>query len=161
MVWMKSARYRIIALLLVPPIAGCQQQQTMSQQEKADIRDALSQRSSQAAVVQPKSAALIEGPAPLLYMTRESGTIHITDSVSGAWLATADVARGTVIRIDPDHGVYVGERLLHPGPLPADHRFSVVMDINGQMQWQTRLEAPKPAPPPATRPANQRIEPSF
>lgn len=140
--------------------AGCQPQQTMSEQEKADIRDSLTARSSQA-VVQPKSAVLIEGPAPLLYMTRESGTIHITDSGSGAWLATVSVERGTVIRVDSGSGVYVGERLVHPGPLPADHRYGVVMDMNSQMEWQSRLEAPKPAPPPATRPANERIKPSF
>lgn len=135
--------------------AGCQPQQTMSDQEKADIRDSLSQPSSQTAIVQPKSAVLIEGPAPLLYMTQEAGTIHITDSGNGAWLATANVDRGTVIRIDPDNGVYVGERLLHPGPLPANHHFGVVMDMSSQMEWQSRLEAPKPTLPPATRPANK------
>lgn len=140
--------------------AGCQQQPVMSEQEKADIRDSLTQRPTQT-VVQPKSAVLIEGPAPLLYMAQEAGTLHITDAGTGAWLATANVSRGTVVRVDPDSGVYVGEQLLRPGPLAAGHRFSVVMDLNPQTQWQSRIEAPRPAPPPATKPANERIEPSF
>lgn len=138
---------------------GCQQP-AMSEQEKADIRDSFSSRSSQT-VMQPKSALLIEGLAPLVYMSEESGTIHIVDSSSGATLATAQAARGTLVRIDPVNGVYVGERLIHPGPLVAGHHFDVMMDLNSQSEWRTGLEAPKPAPPPATRPGNQQQKPSF
>jgi hypothetical protein len=134
--------------------AGCQQQQTFSDQEKADIHDSWNPRSSQS-VAHPQSAVLAEGPAPLLYQARESGTIRVTDAGSGASLASAVVNRGTLIRLDPETGIFVDERRIRPGPLPEGRRFNIVIDMNSFNDWQSRVEAPKPAPPPATRPANE------
>lgn len=140
--------------------AGCQPRQTFSEQEKKDIHDSWNPGSSPA-VVTPQSSVLIEGPAPLLYAAREAGTIHVTDSGSGAWLATANVTRGTMIRIDPEDGILIGERRVQPGPLTAGHRYGIVLDLNPGTDWQSRVEAPKPKPPPATRPAEAKMEAPF
>ena len=139
--------------------AGCQQQ-TFSDQEKADIRGSWNPGSTPA-VAHPQSAMLIEGPAPLLYQAREPGTIHVTDSASGARLATATVQRGTVIRIDSEDGIFIGEQKAKAGPLTAGRRYGIVLDVDASGDWQSRIEAPKPAPPPATRPADQKIGPGF
>lgn len=139
--------------------AGCQPQ-TFSDQEKADIRDSWKPGTSPA-VAHPQSATLIEGPAPLLYQAREPGTIHVTDSASGARLATAAVQRGTVIRIDAEAGIFIGERKLKAGPLTAGRRYGIVLDVDASGDWQSRIEAPKPAPPRATRPANERSQSSL
>lgn len=139
--------------------AGCQQP-TFSDQEKADIHDSWNPGAS-AVVAHPQSATLIEGPAPLLYQAREPGTIHVTDSASGARLATASVQRGTVIRVDSEDGIFIGEQKLKPGPLTAGRRYGIVLDVDASTDWQSRIEAPKPAPPPATRPASERNGPSF
>lgn len=141
-------------------VAGCAPQQTFSDREKADIRDSWNPGTSPA-VVHPQSAVLIEGPAPLLYQARETGTIHVTDSSSGARLATATIERGTVIRIDSEDGIYVGEQRLRAGPLTPGQRYGIVLDLNQGTEWQSRIEAPKPAPPPSTRPADRTIEPPF
>lgn len=133
--------------------AGCQQQ-TFSEQEKADIRDSWNPGSTPA-VVHPQLAVLAEGIAPLLYQAEEPGTIRVTDSGSGASLASAAVSRGTIVRLDPETGIFVDERRLRPGPLPEGRRFNIVMDLPAGNDWQSRVEAPKPAPPPATRPANE------
>jgi hypothetical protein len=140
--------------------AGCQPRQAFSEQEKQDIHDSWNPGSSRA-VVTPQSSVLIEGPAPLLYPAQQAGTIHVTDSGSGAWLATASVARGTVIRIDAEDGIFAGERRVRPGPLTAGHRYGIVLDLNQGTDWQSRVEAPKPKPPPASRPADSRIEAPF
>jgi hypothetical protein len=139
--------------------AGCQQQ-TFSDQEKADIRASWNP-GAQPAVAHPQSAVLIEGPAPLLYQAREPGTIHVTDSASGARLVTAAVQRGTVIRIDSEDGIFVGEQKLKAGPLTTGRRYGIVLDVDASGDWQSRIEAPKPAPPPPTRPANERSQSSF
>lgn len=132
--------------------AGCQRQ-TFSEQEKADIRESWHPGSSPQ-VAHPQSAVLAQGPAPLLYRAEESGTIRVTDS-AGAALASAAVNRGSIVRLDPETGIFVDERRLRPGPLPQGRQFNIVMDLQAGNQWQSRIEAPKPAPPPATRPANE------
>jgi hypothetical protein len=136
--------------------AGCGQQQTFSDQEKADIRDSWKPGSSPA-VQHPQSALLAEGPAPLLYQAQESGPIRVTDSASGVVLATATVGRGTMIRIDPDNGIFVAEKRLRAGPLKVGQRFSITLEMNQPNEWQSRVEAPKPAPPttPGDPPAGE------
>ena len=149
-----------VAGLLLLSALGCQQQQQgFSEAEKADIRDSWYPKSQQ--VVQPGSTELAEGPAPLIYQVPEAGNLQVTDRGTGAPLAIAAVNRGTIIRIDAEKGIYAGSRQLRPGPLEPGMRYALVLAVPHGNNWQSRVEAPHPAPPPATRPANEKSGPLF
>jgi hypothetical protein len=151
-----------LASLLLAGVAGCQQTpqpQGLSEQEKADIRD--SWNSSSAQVVHPNSTMLIEGPAPLVYQIGQAGTILVTDSNSGMPLARTTVGRGTIIRIEPEQGVYAGLRQLCPGPLTPGRRYGIVLREEETNNWTSGIQAPHPAPPVMPRPTNPKNTPLF
>lgn len=148
------------ASLLLPVMAGCQQQpQGFSEAEKADIRDSWYPKSQQ--VVHPGSTELTEGTAPLIYQVPQAGTLQVTDSATGMPIAIAAVNHGTIIRIDAEKGIYAGSRQLRPGPLEPGRRYGIVLAVPQANDWQSRVEAPHPAPPPATHPANEKNGPLF
>jgi hypothetical protein len=147
-----------LAALLLLCALGCEQQhQGFSEAEKADIRDSWYPKSQQ--VVQPGSTELAEGTAPLIYQVPEAGNLQVTDRGNGAPLAMAAVNRGTIIRIDQKKGIYAGSRQLRPGPLEPGMGYAIMLAVPHGNDWQSRVEAPHPAPPSATRPANEKSGP--
>lgn len=143
-----------VGLLLLGAI-GCQQQQPgFSEAEKADIRDSWYPKSQQ--VIQPGSTELAEGAAPMIYQVPAAGNVQVIDAGTGQPLAMAAVTHGTIIRIDPEKGIYAGSRQLRRGPLEPGMHYGILLSVPQTNQWQSRVEAPHPAPPPATRPANER-----
>ncbi|HEY2584148.1 MAG TPA: hypothetical protein VGI81_00115 [Tepidisphaeraceae bacterium] len=143
------------ASLLLLVAMGCQQQhQGFSEAEKADIRDSWYPKSQQ--VIQPGSTEVAEGAAPLIYQVPTAGNVQVTDTATGQPLAIASVPHGTIIRIDQEKGIYAGSRQLRPGPLEPGQRYGIQLAVPHTNEWQSRVEAPRPAPPPATRPANEK-----
>jgi hypothetical protein len=149
-----------VAGLLLLVAVGCQQQQSgFSEAEKADIRDSWFPKSQQ--VIQPGSTELAEGAAPLVYQVPQAGNLQVTDAATGQPLAVAAVNHGTIVRIDAKKGIYAGSRQLRPGPLEPGMRYGILLAVPQTNDWQSRVEAPHPAPPPATRPANDKGGPLF
>lgn len=144
----------ILAAPLLLAALGCQQQpQGFSEAEKADIRDSWLPKSQQ--VIQPGSTELAEGTAPLIYQVPEAGRVQVTDTSTGQPLAIAAVNHGTIIRIDEAKGIYAGSRQLLAGPLEPGKRYGIQLAVPQTNDWQSRVEAPHPAPPPATRPVQE------
>lgn len=140
--------YALVALLL-----GCQQQQKQKV-DREDLRDVWNHPGAGGAVVHPNSVTVAQGPSPLLYQVQQSGTLHVTDTTNGNELATTIVQPGTIVWIDEDKGVFANKEKLRPGPLPGGHQYSISFDVEAADAWQTGVEAPKPAPPAASQPAN-------
>jgi hypothetical protein len=75
------------------------------------------------------SVALAEGAAPLICELQANGFIRVVDRSSGTLLARAQVQAGQIVAIDAQHGVLLGGVPLS-GPVPADHRYAIYLDIN-------------------------------
>ena len=143
-----------LAGLLLLVAMGCQQQQGFSEAEKADIRDSWYPKSQQ--VDHPGSTEVAEGTAPLIYQVPAAGNVQVTETGTGVPLAMASVSHGTIIRIDQEKGIFAGSRQLRLGPLEPGKHYGILLAVPHANEWQSRVEAPHPAPPPATRPANEK-----
>src|SRR5690349_16804473 len=60
-----------------------------------------------------------QGPAPLAYIVEAGGTIRIADAETGATIAEAVAAPRSIVSIDEQAGVRVGNDLIIKGPLVA------------------------------------------
>lgn len=138
--------YALVALLL-----GCQQQQ---QPPREDLRDSWRHPGAGGAVVHPNSVTVAQGASPLLYRAQQPGTLHVTDVTNGSELASTVVQPGTIVWIDKDKGVFANKERLRPGPLPGGHQYSISFDVDAAEAWQSGVQAPRPAPPAASQPAN-------
>lgn len=139
--------YALLALLL-----GCQQQPKVDREE---MRDVWQHPGAGGAVAHPNSVILAQGPSPVVYQVQQSGTVHIMDTTNGIELAAVTVPAGTIVWIEEDKGVFANKQKLRPGPLPGGHQYSISLDVEAADAWRTGVEAPKPAPPAASQPANR------
>jgi hypothetical protein len=68
---------------------------------------------------------VVEGVMPLVYLVESDGDVRVTDATAGHLLARRAAPARTIVSVDPQRGVSIGDQLLAPGPLPADHRYSI------------------------------------
>ena len=133
-------------------LAGCTQQprQTTTREE---MREVWQHPGSTGTVAHPSSVTVAQGPSPLVYQFQQAGRLHVSDSTTGAELATELVEPGTIVWVDEDKGIFANKQKLRPGPLPGGHPYSMSLDIEAADDWRAGVQAPRPAPLPATRPA--------
>jgi hypothetical protein len=84
-------------------------------------------REKSVALPQPQTS-VAQGPAPLVYLLDIGAPIRVVDMTSSAVIAQATAPNGSIIRVDPRRGVMVGSQNVLPGPLPADHRYEILIE---------------------------------
>jgi hypothetical protein len=141
----------IIQLLAATALLGCQQR---PQVDREEMREVWQHPGAGGAVAHPNSVIVAQGASPLLYQVQQAGTLHVTDTTNGSELATTVVQPGTIVWIDQDKGIFANKQKLRPGQLPGGHQYSISFDLETADAWRTGVEAPRPAPPAASQPAN-------
>lgn len=69
------------------------------------------------------------GKPPLAYMVDVQASVRIMNTATNEQLATAPVKAGTVVAVDKEEGIYVGEKIIRPGPLDADVKYGIYIDV--------------------------------
>ena len=85
-----------------------------------------------------------EGRAPLVYLVEGGAMIRVRDETEKRDLAQSFAAARSIVRVDPRRGVIYGSETLYPGPLPADHRYSIVVDPSGENVARQGVVQPRP-----------------
>lgn len=74
--------------------------------------------------VTSQATPVIEGPAPLMYITQGPGIFRVVDRTTGETLAEMFAKGRTVLRVDDRYGVVFGTETLLKGPRPPGHKYA-------------------------------------
>jgi hypothetical protein len=106
-------------------LVGCQASKPAEQPEKIDPSV---WRSPHADIVQhDQPTPVMQGSLPLVYQMQTAGRIRVMDVTEGGQVASGPVASQAIVRVTP-RGVYVGDDMLAPGPLMADHQYRIILE---------------------------------
>ena len=73
-----------------------------------------------------------EGPAPLVYLVEAGATVRVRDETDKRDLAQSFAAARSIVRVDQRRGVIYRDETIVPGPLPADHRYAIIVEPSGE-----------------------------
>src|SRR3954469_23122420 len=85
-----------------------------------------------------------QGSAPLVYMVEAGAMVRVRDEDAKLDLARSFAAGRSIVRVDARRGVIYGEDTLVPGPLPADHRYTIYVDPTGENVARQGTFQPRP-----------------
>ena len=85
-----------------------------------------------------------EGAAPLVYLVEGGATITVRDETEKRDLTQSFAAARSIVRVDARRGVIYGEETLYPGPLPADHRYTIIVEPSGENVARQGVVQPRP-----------------
>ncbi len=86
-----------------------------------------------------------QGKSPLVYMSVGTATLRFVDMTANeSELARALVQPRQIVRIDAVRGVMLGENVLRPGPLPADHTYGIWLEPDGSNYSRNSIVNPQP-----------------
>jgi hypothetical protein len=145
---MRSAAVPCLLVCVATLASGCQQDPHKG--ELADFKEAFP-RQSPTPVEHPKTVLVAEGLSPVVFQVQQPAVVHVLDLTNGQEIASASVSRGEIISVSEDSGAFAGKRRLAAGPFAPGHKYGISLDADTRQSWQTRTEAPRPAPPPATQ----------
>ena len=69
-----------------------------------------------------------QGPAPLAYIVEAGGTIRIVEAETGATVGEAIAAPRSIVSVDEQAGVRVGNELIVKGPLVAGKTYQIFLE---------------------------------
>jgi hypothetical protein len=72
-----------------------------------------------------------EGLMPLVYLVETTGAVRIDDLSTKRTLARMVVPGRTIIAVDENRGVSIGNNVINAGPLATDHRYGVFYSASG------------------------------
>jgi hypothetical protein len=72
-----------------------------------------------------------EGTMPLFYLVETTGGVRVVDMATHQALAQTMARSHSIVAVDENRGVSIGDTIFTPGPLPADHRYGVYFDPGG------------------------------
>jgi hypothetical protein len=72
-----------------------------------------------------------EGTMPLVYLVETTGGVRIVDMTTNHPLAQTMALGRTIVSVDENRGVCIGDAIFAPGPLPADHRYGIYFESGG------------------------------
>lgn len=86
-----------------------------------------------------------QGRSPLVYLAESAGTLRFVDlTAENNELARALVQPRQIVRIDARQGVMLGETVLRPGPLPADHVYGIWLEPDANNFSRDTIVRPVP-----------------
>ena len=85
-----------------------------------------------------------EGRAPLVYLVEGGATVRVRDETEKLDLTQSFAAARSIVRVDARRGVIYGEETLYPGPLPADHRYTIIVEPSGENVARQGVVQPRP-----------------
>lgn len=94
--------------------------------------------------VRAQPTAVKEGAAPLVYMVGGGSMIRVHDLTDQRDLSRAFVPARSIVRVDARRGVIYGDENVFAGPLPADHRYVIFVDPNGENVARQGVVQPRP-----------------
>ena len=80
--------------------------------------------------VPSQATPVIEGPAPLMYITQGSGIFRVVDRTTGETLAEEFAKGRTVLRVDDKYGVVFGTEVVLKGPRPPGHKYAFYLQAD-------------------------------
>lgn len=89
-----------------------------------------------------KESPVSQGAAPLAYMVESGGVVKIVQMEDDKTLVQAAAPAGSVITIDEDSGVRIGNDLLVKGPLPAGKTYQIFVENPGGNVFRSELHKP-------------------
>lgn len=66
--------------------------------------------------------------APIHFVVTQGGAVTVRDATAAKIVARGAVAPSTTISVDTVAGVKFGNKVMKQGPLPADHRYQILLD---------------------------------
>jgi len=76
------------------------------------------------------------GPAPLAYIVEAGGAVRIVEMESGVTLAQAIAAPRSIVSVDEQAGIRVGNDLLVKGPLQSGRTYGIYLDNQDENQME-------------------------
>ena len=114
---------RAFLLILLPALSGC------AAQPKPERIDADVWRSPHAnEAEESRSVLVVDGPPPLVYQLQDAANVRVVDSTSGQQMAMAAGHSGQIVSVEAEQGIRLGGQPLS-GSLPADHNYSIYLDV--------------------------------
>jgi hypothetical protein len=120
---------------------GCREKQPPADPDELTVAELLHPRLALPA----HSVAVAEGPAPLVFMLNDQVSLRVVDRTSGQVIASGVGRSNEIVSVDV-RGVRVGKRLVQPGPLPADHRYAIEIDLSSSATGTKQPEAATTGP---------------
>ena len=65
--------------------------------------------------------------APIHFVVTQGGAVTVRDATAGKSIARGTVAPSTEVSVDRVTGVRFGNKVIKQGPLPADHRYQILL----------------------------------
>ena len=105
-------------------------------------------------VEHPSTVVASEGAPPLLFNLKRGDHVRVIDVTVGKQLADAVAAGPAIVNIEPS-GLFIGDVNFAAGPLAADHKYQILLDVDGHQSWSSGIEIAPIRQPQTTRPAPQ------
>jgi hypothetical protein len=83
-----------------------------------------------------------QGAPPLAYIVEVGGTVRIAEMETGATVAQAVAAPGSIVSVDETAGVRVGDDLLVKGPLPSGRTYGIYLEDQEENQMTIHRISP-------------------
>jgi hypothetical protein len=91
-----------------------------------------------------ESTLIKQGATPLVYLVETGATVRVRDENTKRDLAVSFAAARSIVRVDASRGVIYGDDTLAPGPLPADHLYSIFVEPAGENVARQGTFQPRP-----------------
>ncbi len=121
----------VVGLIGAAELIGCADKSSRNPMGM-DFRDTFGPRPPSFQDAQGRRPVVV-GKPNLAYMIDFPCTVRVVNLVTGQTLIDVKTLAGTVVAVDRQQGVYLGERILSPGPLDAESRFAIYLDLPPQV----------------------------
>jgi hypothetical protein len=83
-----------------------------------------------------------QGPAPLAYIVETGGTVRIADADSGVTLAEEVASPASIVSVDEQAGIRVGQDLLVKGPLAGGRTYQIFLENPTENEFRNETIVP-------------------
>ena len=83
-----------------------------------------------------------QGPSPLAYIVESGGSIRIVDAGNGATIATGIASPRSIVSVDENAGVRIGNELIVKGPMASGRVYQIYLDQQSENVMTHELMRP-------------------
>ena len=91
-----------------------------------------------------ESTLIKQGATPLVYLVETGATVRVRDESTKRDLAVSFAEARSIVRVDASRGVIYGDDTLAPGPLAAEHVYSIFVEPTGENVARQGTFQPRP-----------------
>ena len=143
----RSIAFASLPMLAGAVLAGCGGSSEQSPAPVSQRAILATQQSNERQLPVTAELTLIkQGKPPLVHMAEAAAELAFRDVTTGVELNRVRVGPRQIVRFDARRGVMVGDAVVYPGPLAADHLYGIVLVPPGANTLDTHLVGPQAAP---------------